>query len=40
MLMMYTKVKENFGIELKPEVKYFGENTEKEREICEILFQK
>jgi len=40
MFMMYNKVKENFGIELKPEVKYFGKQTEKEREICKILFQK
>lgn len=40
MFMMYNKVKEQFGIELKPEVKYFGEQTEKEREICKILFQK
>lgn len=40
MFMLYNKVKENFGIELKPEVKFFGEQTEKEREICKILFQK
>jgi len=40
MFMMYNKVKEKFGIELKPEVKYFGQKTEKEREICKILFQK
>jgi len=40
MFMMYSKVKENFGIELKPEVKFFGEQTEKERELCKILFQK
>ena len=40
MFIMFNKVKENFGIELKPEVKYFGEKTEKEREICKILFQK
>ena len=40
MFIMYNKVKYEFGIELRPEVKYFGEMTEKEREICKILFQK
>ncbi len=40
MFVMYNKVKENFGIELKPEVKYFGDMSEREREICKILFQR
>lgn len=40
MLMMYNKVKERFDINLKPEVKYFGEKTDREKEICTILFQK
>lgn len=40
MLIMYNKVKERFNINLKPEVKYFGEKTDREKEICTILFQK
>jgi len=37
MLMMYNKVKEKFGIELKPEIVYLGGNNAREVEICEIL---
>lgn len=40
MFIMYNEVKDKFGIELRPEVKYFGEQTKKERDICKILFQK
>lgn len=40
MLMMYNKVKERFNVKLRPEVKYFGEKTDREKEICTILFQK
>lgn len=40
MFILYNRVKDEFGIELKPEVKFFGEMSEKERDICKILFQK
>jgi len=40
MFEMYSRVKEKFGVELQPEVKFFGEKTEREDEICKILFQK
>lgn len=34
---MYVKVKEKFGIELKPEVKYLGNKNKREAELCKIL---
>lgn len=34
---MYSRVKEKFNIELKPEVRYLGGNSEKEVEICKKL---
>lgn len=40
MFMIYNKVVEKFNIKLKPEVKYFGNKTNREKEICTILFQK
>ena len=40
MLMMYNNVKEKYNVKLKPEVKYFGKQTDREKEICTILFQK
>lgn len=40
MLIMQNKVKEKFNVKLRPEVKYFGEMTDREKEICTILFQK
>ena len=40
MLMMYNKVKEKYNVKLRPEVKYFGKQTDREKEICTILFQK
>ena len=40
MLIMQNKVKEKFKVKLRPEVKYFGEMTDREKEICTILFQK
>lgn len=40
MYEMYKRVKEKFGIELKPEVRYLGGNNKKEVEICKILYQK
>lgn len=38
MLKMYLAVKEKFNVELKPEVKYFGERTPREEEICNIIY--
>ena len=40
MLKMYNKVKENYNIELAPEVIYAGEMTKREEEICRVLYQK
>ncbi len=40
MLKMYTAVKEKFTIELTPEIIFIGNKTEKEEEICQILYQK
>jgi len=34
---MYTQVKERFGIELKPEVRYLGGKNKEEVEICKKL---
>ena len=40
MLNMYNKVKEEYNIELKPEVIFVGEPNAREEEICKILYQK
>ncbi len=40
MLLMYNKVKENFGIILSPEVIYIGDKSEDEEKIWKILKQK
>ena len=40
MLKMFETVKTKYTIELKPEVKFFGEGSEKENEICKILYKK
>ena len=37
MLKMFSAVKENYGIELQPEVRYLGNNNLREVEICKIL---
>ena len=34
---MYSRVKEKFDIELKPEVRYLGGNNKEEVEICRKL---
>ena len=38
MFKMYTAVKDKFDIKLCPEVKYFGEKTQREEDICNILY--
>lgn len=38
MLKMYTAVKEKYTIKLEPEVKYFGEKSAREKEICNIIY--
>ena len=40
MFEMYKRVKERFGIELQPEVRFLGGNNKDEVEICKILYQK
>lgn len=40
MFEMFTKVKENYNIELEPEVRFLGGNNEKENELCKILYKK
>lgn len=40
MLKMYTAVKEQFTIELTPEIIFIGDKTEEEEKICQILYQK
>ncbi len=40
MYEMYSRVKEKFNVELKPEVRYLGGKNEKEAELCKILYQK
>ena len=40
MFKMYTLVKENFTIELEPEIVYIGECSPKEEEICKVLYKK
>lgn len=40
MVKMFTAVKENYKIELTPEVIFIGDKTEKEEELCKILYPK
>lgn len=40
MVKMFTAVKENYKIELYPEVIFLGDKTEKEEGLCKILYQK
>lgn len=40
MFKMYTAVKDNFRIELEPEIIFIGDKTKKEEEICKILYPK
>lgn len=39
MFMMYNAVKNKHGIKLEPEVKYFGEKTQREEDICNIMYK-
>lgn len=39
MLDLYSKVKEKYGIELEPEIRFLGGNNEKEVELCKILYK-
>jgi len=40
MVKMFTAVKENYKIELTPEVIFIGDRTEKEEQLCKILYPK
>lgn len=40
MLKMYNEVKERYSIILEPEVIFVGEKNEREKEICNIIYQK
>lgn len=40
MVKMFTAVRDIYTIELKPEVIFLGNKTEKEEELCKILYQK
>ena len=40
MVKMFTAVKENYRIELQPEIIFIGDKTKKEEELCKILYQK
>ena len=40
MVKMFTAVKENYKIELIPEIIFIGDKTTKEEELCKILYQK
>ena len=40
MVKMFTAVKENYKIELIPEIIFIGNKTTKEEELCKILYQK
>lgn len=40
MVKMFTAVKENYRIELHPEVLFIGNKTKKEEELCKILYPK
>ena len=39
MVRMFNAVKEMYTIELKPEVIFIGDKTEKEEELCNILYK-
>lgn len=38
MFKMYSSVKEKYGVELHPEVRFFGEKTQREDNICNIMY--
>lgn len=38
MFKMYTAVKDKEGIRLEPEVKFFGEKTQREEDLCNIMY--
>ena len=38
MLKMYKEVKNKYTLELRPEIKYFGQKTKREEEICRTLY--
>lgn len=38
MFKMYMAVKDKFNIRLKPEVRFFGEKTQREEDICNIMY--
>ena len=40
MVKMFTLVKDTYTIELKPEIIFIGDKTEKEEELCNILYPK
>lgn len=40
MVKMFTAVRDIYTIELKPEIIFIGDKTEKEEELCNILYQK
>ncbi len=40
MVKMFTAVKNNYKIELAPEIIFIGDKTEKEENLCKILYQK
>ena len=40
MYKMYQAVKKEYNIELEPEIRFLGENNEKENELCQILYRK
>lgn len=40
MVKMFTAVKENYRIELYPEIIFIGNKTKKEEQLCKILYQK
>lgn len=40
MVKMFTAVKEMYTIELQPEIIFIGDRTEKEEELCKILYKK
>ena len=40
MVKMHNAVKDTYTIELRPEIIFIGDKTEKEEELCNILYQK
>lgn len=38
MFKMYTAVKDKFNIRLEPEIRFFGEKTQREEDICNIMY--